>query len=249
MPKSDRHISLLEDATEETVNPGDSANQAVRVNLVAGGASAGTQYTEGDTDSSITGTAAMWEDSGDTLRPVSTTHRLPVNAAGDVAHDGIDSGNPLKVGAKAIAHGTNPTAVAAADRTDLYANRHGVLFTMGGHPNALTLRANYDAAQTDTAIVTVGAGAKIAVTRLTVCADNANTADVSVVIGFAAANTPTTTGVVGAHPGIDAGSGFTFGNGGGILGVGADGEDLRITSSAPTDGSIDVIVTYFTIES
>ena len=170
-------------------------------------------------------------------------------AHGSIAHDGVDAGNPLKVGARAIAHGANPTAVAAADRTDLFANRHGVLFVMSGHPNTQTVRANYTAAQTNTAIVTVATGLKIVVTRVTVAASKANTVNTSVVIGFATATTPTTTGVVAAHPNIDPGGGFSTGSGGGILGVGADDEDLRITSSVPTGGSIDVLVSYHTIES
>ena len=171
------------------------------------------------------------------------------SSQGNVAHDAIDSGNPLKIGLKTIAHGTNPTAVAAADRTDWYANRAGIPFVISGHPNIITLRANYDAAQTDTAIVTVGGGAKILVTRISVMCSNANTVNVSVLIGFGAANTPTTTGVILAHPNIAAGSGIVEGSGAGILGIGADGEDLRITSSVPTTGSIDVIVSYYTIES
>lgn len=39
----------------------------------------GAQYTEGDTDATITGTAMLWEDAADTLKPVSTTTPLPVN--------------------------------------------------------------------------------------------------------------------------------------------------------------------------
>lgn len=39
----------------------------------------GTQYTEGDTDASITGTAMLWEDTSDTLRAVSSAKPLPVN--------------------------------------------------------------------------------------------------------------------------------------------------------------------------
>jgi len=39
----------------------------------------GTQYTEGDTDASITGTAMLWEDTSDTLRSVSAAKPLPVN--------------------------------------------------------------------------------------------------------------------------------------------------------------------------
>lgn len=40
---------------------------------------AGGAYTEGDVDATITGMAAMWEDVGDTLRPVSAAKPLPVN--------------------------------------------------------------------------------------------------------------------------------------------------------------------------
>lgn len=168
---------------------------------------------------------------------------------GDVAHDAADAGNPVKQGAKAIAHGTNPTAVAAADRTDLYANRAGVPFVIGGHPNVQTIRANYTTAQTNTAIITVGGGLKIVVTKIAILADNANSVDVQARVGFAAATTPTGAGVVASHPGIAPGSGIIEGDGSGILGVGADGEDLRITSEVPTSGSIDVVVSYYTIES
>lgn len=169
--------------------------------------------------------------------------------SGDVAHDGADAGEPVKIGYKAIAHGTNPTAVAANDRTNAYANRHGIPFVIGGHPNIITLEAAYTAAQTDTAIVSVSAGAKIVVTQIMVVCDNANTVDVGVRVGFGTANTPTTTGVVATHPGIAPGSGFSRGDGSGILGVGADGEDLRITCEVPTTGSVRVLVSYYTIES
>lgn len=43
-----------------------------------GGGVAGTQYTEGTTDATITGTALMWEDTSDTLRAVSAAKPLPV---------------------------------------------------------------------------------------------------------------------------------------------------------------------------
>lgn len=43
----------------------------------------GTQYTEGDVDTSITGTAMMWEDTGDTMRVVSAAKPLPVSATID----------------------------------------------------------------------------------------------------------------------------------------------------------------------
>jgi len=169
--------------------------------------------------------------------------------AGDVAHSTTDSGNPVKIGAVAIAHGTNPTAVDAAERTNLYANRAGIQFVIGGHPNVQTLRVNYTTAQTDTATVTIAGGLKIVVTAISALLDNACTVDVSVTIGFGTATTPTTLGVVLSHPGLVAGSGIVSGNGSGILGVGADGEDLRVTSEVPTGGSLTIVIHYYTIES
>lgn len=172
-----------------------------------------------------------------------------VSVSGDVAHDAADAGEPVKVGYKAIAHGANPTAVAANDRTNGYANRHGIPWVIGGHPNIVTIEASYTAAQTNAAIVSVSAGTKIVVTQLQVTADNANTVDTGFRVGFATATTPTTTGVVGTHPGLARGSVYSRGDGSGIIGVGADDEDLRITSEVPTGGSIRVLVSYYTIES
>lgn len=185
-----------------------------------------------------------------TLRVAQATD-CNVQSIGALAHDVANTlaNQPQVEGFEAIAHGTNPTAVAAGDVTKAYANRAGVPFVIGGHPNIITLRANSTVVQADVALVTVGAGAKIVVTRCSVTADNANTVDVAARIGFGAATTPTTTGVVLSHPGIAAGSGVIEGTGAGILGVGADGEDLRITNEVPTGGSIDAVISYYTIES
>lgn len=172
-----------------------------------------------------------------------------LQTGGNIAHDGVDAGNPHKIGGRAIAHGTNPTAVAAADRTDWLFNRAGVPFVIGGHPNVATIAAAYTSGQTDVAVITVGAGAKIVVTAIEVICANANTVDTAVYVGFGTANTPTTAGVVLTHPGIAAGSGVAIGNGAGMIAVGADNEDLRITCGAPTTGSIRIRVSYYTIES
>lgn len=48
-------------------------------------------------------------------------------AGGTVAHDAADSGNPVKIGAKAKSSIEGVTLVAADDRTDLYADLDGVL--------------------------------------------------------------------------------------------------------------------------
>lgn len=51
---------------------------------------------------------------------------LTTDTAGDVTHDAADSGNPLKIGAKATTALSGVTLVANADRTDLYAGIDGV---------------------------------------------------------------------------------------------------------------------------
>ena len=182
--------------------------------------------------------------------PDSITISGTVAVEGESAHDGSGlSTNPVSVGLTAIAHGTNPTAVAAADITNWYSNRAGVPFVIGGHPNIISLEAAYTSAQTDTAIITVGAGTIIIVTKVSFLCDNANTVDVGVRVGFGASTTPTTTGVILTHPGVAKGSGVIEGNGSGIIGIGTDGQDLRITCEVPTGGSARVLVNYFTIES
>jgi hypothetical protein len=65
-------------AADVTSSVVDADHQALDV-FIRGGAAAGVQYTEGDVDASITGTAMLWEDTGDTLRAVSAAKPLPVN--------------------------------------------------------------------------------------------------------------------------------------------------------------------------
>jgi hypothetical protein len=209
------------------------------------------QISDGTDTALVSAAGAVHVDGSAVTQPVSGTVSVTdgLNIEGDVAHDAADSGNPIKVGAKALSHGTNPTEVANNDRTDTYANVAGVPFMIGGHPNVQTFRANYTAAETDTQIVAAPAGEKIVVTRVSVTADNANTADVQARIGFGATTTPTGAGVLLSHPGIAAGSGVVEGSGAGMLGVGAADEDLRITSEVPSSGSIDVVVSYYTIAS
>ena len=111
-----------------------------------------------------------------------------------------------------------------------------------------------DGAQTGISIVTVASGLKIVVTQLSVTVDNACSVDVACRIAFSTSTTmPTasTTGVNGvllAHAGIAAGSGQVIGSGSGIIGIGADDEDLRYTCEDPVGGSLNITVSYYTIE-
>lgn len=186
---------------------------------------------------------------------VSASNPVPSQVAGDVAHDAADSGNPVKVGGRAIAHGANPTAVSADERTNWYFNRAGVPFFIGGHPNVQSVEYNWTTAPSSDDIVSASAGTKVVVTQLLVALDEAATVGVSVRIGFgdtlptAPADQATATGILLSHPGLVPGGGISRGDGSGILGVGADGEDLSITAEAPTGGSGKVIVSYYTVPS
>ena len=178
-----------------------------------------------------------------------------VQTVGNVAHDAADSGNPLLLGTRAVAHGTNPTAVAANDRARMLANRHGIPWVIGGHPNVVTRSARNTAAQTDTALVTVAGGLKIVVTRVEVTNANDSTVDVDFEVGFGASTVPAAAagagvaGMIADFQGCPPGGGMQSGTGAGILGIGADGEDLRYSNTVPTTGSCTVTVSYYTVES
>lgn len=183
---------------------------------------------------------------------LATLTTLTTLTGGGIAHDSADSGNPHKVGMKAIDIGTQPTAVTANDRTDWYANRNGVPWMLGGSPAVLTKQLNVtdaDGAQTDVALITVSAGTAIVVTAFQAMCDGANTVDVAYRVGFGTANTPAAdaAGIISSHPGVKAGSGVVIGNGGGVIGMGASNEDLRVTCEDPVTGAIDFIITYFTV--
>lgn|SRR3990167_8623556 len=180
--------------------------------------------------------------------------QIASEVVGKFAHDEFEDTNwgPVKMGMKAVNLGATPTAVATDDITNWWAMRNGIPFVLAGHPNTLSQNlqiTDADGAQTDTAIITAAASTAIVVTKCSVTADNANTVDVSVRIGFGTASTPAADAaqIILFHPGISAGSGVVEGNGAGIIGIGASNEDLRVTCEDPTTGSISIIVTYFTI--
>lgn len=169
---------------------------------------------------------------------------------GSIAHDAVEGGNPVSNGLTAVAHGTAPTAVAAGDRTRWNGNRHGIAFVIGGHPDVKTVAYNWFSTQTNVAIVSATAGQRIIVTAFTVTLSNGHTpsSTFAVTLGFGASATPTTTGVIGVHSSVPAGGGFSRGDGSGIIGIGGDGEDLRLTANSTT-AAADLVVTYYLIES
>lgn len=167
------------------------------------------------------------------------------SVSGDVAHDTADAGEPVKIGYKAIAHGASPTAVAANDRTDAYANRHGIPFMIGGHPNVETWTDENTAAGSNEVLKTVNSSQKAVITMVEVFCDNANTVDVDVLLEF----DDTADVFVAHHPGIAPGSGFVIGDGSGIVAIGGDAQDVIWTNEVPTGGSVRITVRGYIIPS
>lgn len=80
------------------------------------------------------GTAAAVNANGSATSANSTpvviaSDQAAIEVKGGAAHDAVDSGNPNKIGAKAVAGLNGLTLVAAGDRTDAYAGLDGVLIT------------------------------------------------------------------------------------------------------------------------
>ena len=107
--------------------------------------------------------------------------RQPGNA-GDIAHDTADSGNPVKIGAKAKSALSGLTLVAANDRTDLFADLDGVLVTRLDAPLGDSVSGN--ATNTDgtstQCIAAQGSGVKTVLTDITLCNTSASAITVDI---------------------------------------------------------------------
>jgi hypothetical protein len=112
------------------------------------------------------------------------------------------------------------------------------------------------ATQTDCEWEDVPSTQQMAVTYAQVTNANSTTGDVSVRLGFGTATLPTVTndsatgnpGVFLSHGGISPGGGVVAQAGGAVLALGAPDEDLRVTCSAATGGSVRIVITYRLID-
>lgn len=83
----------------------------IQVDVLTGGGG-GTQYTEGDTDATIVGTAIMWEDGGNTLATVSAANPLPVLASIDTTGLATDAKQDAILSeVESLTNTTNPATV------------------------------------------------------------------------------------------------------------------------------------------
>lgn len=102
------------------------------------------------------------------------------NAAGDVAHDSADSGNPIKIGVKAV--NAEPGAVAANDRVNLIADLVGKLITLPyANPEQFVRGTANSVGTSNTQIIAApGAGVKLYVTSIVVANTSATDTDVAI---------------------------------------------------------------------
>lgn len=84
---TDAGTPMMGFASSDTVDAGDvgvvgmTTDRHLKINIASSDVAigGGTEYTEGDTDASITGGAILWEDTSDTLRAVSAAKPLPID--------------------------------------------------------------------------------------------------------------------------------------------------------------------------
>lgn len=113
----------------------------------------------------VTGT--FWQ----ATQPVSLAINTPV---GSVAHDGVDSGAPVKIGTRAVATLSTATLVAAADRSDAVADLDGAVIMRGPCPlGDIVSGVDADTDGSSTAVIVAqGAGVKVYITWAVI--DNAH---------------------------------------------------------------------------
>lgn len=161
----------------------------------AGAGGGGTEYAEGDADASITGTAVLWEDAADTLRPVSAAKPLPVAVVSgggggtQYTEDAAAAADPvgtmgMAVRADSLAAVTSTdgdnVALRATNKGELYVKHADVLSVAGSWVDTELTAKDYDtgAGTVDTAVVGIvvpAAGGPVSITG-----DAANGLDVDI---------------------------------------------------------------------
>jgi len=107
---------------------------------------------------------------------------VAVTPAGNVAHDAVDSGNPVKQGGKAVAGASGLTLVAAADRTDSYHGIDGIQYVRPhcGLEDIVTGNATNTDGTSTSCIASSGAGVKTYLTSVVLCNTSATAITVDI---------------------------------------------------------------------
>lgn len=186
-------IGAVEIAAAQTLATVSTVTSVTQFNgnaIDLGNGAVGTGTLRVTIASDTTGVLSIDDNSGSIT--VDNNGTFAVQAAGDVAHDAADSGNPVKVGAKAIAALSGATLVSAADRTDAQSDLDGAIIVRDGY--ALGDGVQGAASVTDTTATSVisapGANVYLYITDIQV----ANTGATAVLVTFQLdpAGTPST---------------------------------------------------------
>jgi hypothetical protein len=129
----------------------DPTTHRLLVDSSGGSGSAGTEYTEGDTDTTITGPAIMWEDTSNTLRAVSAAKPLPVDVISSALSSGAATSSKQDT---IIGHvdGIETLLTTIDGRVD---GVEGLLTTIDGHVDQI--EGYIDGIETDTAAIAASA--------------------------------------------------------------------------------------------
>jgi hypothetical protein len=188
------------DTANTVVKPGDSANNAIRVNVVAG-SSGGTSQTDQATfvagSTAFTPVGGVFNDgltaltSGQNATVRLTNNRAehvnlrnasgteigtattPLVVGGNVASGATDSGNPNKIGG--VAHTAQPTAVTDGQRVDLITDKIGRLVTTYGHVRDLKTQNRISiSSTTETTLLTAVASTFLDLTQIIITNTSTN---------------------------------------------------------------------------
>lgn len=121
-----------------------------------------------------------------TVTTVTTCSTLTTLTGGGVAHDGVDSGNPIKVGGRALAGLSGTTLVAASDRSDLITGLDGALLVRGTPlEDIVSGVASITDGSSTSVIAAQGAGVKVYLTDVTIANSSATAVIVDIRDGAA----------------------------------------------------------------
>ncbi len=129
----------------------------------------------------VAGTAVIGKVGIDQTTP-GTTNLVVATSAGDIANDAADSGNPVKIGSKAIAGQSTVTLVAAADRVENYAGLDGVKLVRPhcGLEDIVTGNATNTDGTSTQCIAAQAAGIKTYLTSIVLCNTSATAITVDI---------------------------------------------------------------------
>lgn len=121
---------------------------------------------------------------------LATLTTLTTLTGGGVANDGVDSGNPVKVGGRAVT--ATPTAVASGDRADFTTDTYGRQLVNHIDPGQQVWKsANYTTTQTGAIIWAPASGKKIVITSIVIGSYGTTAARLILYLGTAADTTYT----------------------------------------------------------